>query len=399
MIVSLENNLARPDTLQLAQWPSEAPLARPATQANVVHVTQCLSEGPMAFVLRVIATLDELGFRQTLVHTAGPGCSAPELDGLRRVSFVDVPQRSNRVTHARTLGRVVRRLVSDEHPTTVHVHAVGPGLTERMLLAGLPRSSARLFTPHAMPLLNPRRPLMRSLHRALERLAGLLPITPVGRGVGEAQTLARAWRRPAFVLEQPIDDCYFAVEPRPAEPPVILCVGRPTDYNAPELFAQLALRFEIDELPARFVWVGDGDAGREARLRAAGVEVTRHLGNAEMAAMLGQATVYLQTSVWEGMPVSLMSAMAAGLPCVVADVTSHRDVVTHGKSGFIVRDIDDFDRHLRWLLDEPELRRRLGESARRECRQRFAGERFRAALQHLYGGQRVMRSAPTRIEA
>ena len=39
------------------------------------------------------------------------------------------------------------------------------------------------------------------------------------------------------------------------------------------------------------------------------------------------------------------------------------------------------------------------ESARRECRQRFAGERFRAALQHLYGSQRVMRSAPTRIEA
>ena len=72
------------------------------------------------------------------------------------------------------------------------------------------------------------------------------------------------------------------------------------------------------------------------------------------------------------MPVSLMSAMAAGLPCVVTDVASHRDVVIHGKTGFIVRDIDDFDRHVRWLIDEPELRRRLGEAARRECRQRFA---------------------------
>ena len=120
------------------------------------------------------------------------------------------------------------------------------------------------------------------------------------------------------------------------------------------LFAQLALRFEIDELPTRFVWIGDGDPTQEARLRAAGVEVTGHIANNEVAEVLGRATVYLQTSVWEGMPVSLMSAMAAGLPCVVADVASHRDVVIHGKSGFIVRDIDDFDRHVRWLIDEPE---------------------------------------------
>ena len=333
------------------------------------------------------------------MHTPGSDCPAPDLDALRRVAFVEVPPATSRVAHARELARVLRRLTADEGPVTVHMHAAGPGVLERLLLASLPPASARLFTPHAMPLLNPRRPLTRAAYRVLERLAGFLPIAPVGRGVGEAQMLARAWRRPAFVLEHPIDDCFFAVEPRESEPPVIVCVGRPTEYNAPELFAQLALRFEIDELPARFVWIGDGDPTQEARLRAAGVEVTGHIANNDVAEMLGRATVYLQTSVWEGMPVSLMSAMAAGLPCVVADVASHRDVVIHGKSGFIVRDIDDFDRHVRWLIDEPELRRRLGEAARRECRQRFAGERFRAALQHLYGTQRATRSAPTRIEA
>ena len=391
--------MARPDTLQLAQWPSDATLPRTVTQVHVVHVTQCLSEGPLAFVMRVIAALDELGFRQTLVHTAAPDCPAPDLDALRRVAFVEVPLAESRFAHSRALARVLRRLTAEAEPVTVHLHAVGPGLYERILLASLPRGAARLFTPHAMPLLNPRRPLTRAMHRALERLASFLPIAPVGRGVGEAQTLARAWRRPAFVLEHPIDDCFFAVEPRASEPPVVVCVGRPSGHNAPELFAQLALRFEIDELPARFVWIGDGDAAHEARLRAAGVHVTGHLANRDVAEMLAGATVYLQTSVWEGMPVSLMSAMAAGLPCVVADVASHRDVVIHGKTGFIVRDIDDFDRHVRWLLDEPELRRRLGEAARRECRQRFATERFRAALQHLYGTQRAARSAPARIEA
>jgi glycosyltransferase involved in cell wall biosynthesis len=300
---------------------------------------------------------------------------------------------------ARSLFRQLREITQQSAAVTVHMHAAGPGLLERALLAALPRRAVRLFTPHAMALLNPRRPLTRAVHRVVERLGGMLPIAPVGRGVGEAQALARAWRRPAFVLEHPIDDCFFAVEAQPVAPPVIVCVGRAADHNAPELFAQLALRFEIDELPARFVWIGDGDASQEARLRAAGVQVIGHLASADVATMLASATVYLQTSVWEGMPMSLMSAMAAGLPCVVADVTSHRDVVVHGRTGFIVRDLDDFDRHVRWLLDERELRRRLGEAARRECRQRFAGERFRAALQHLYGVGHAARGAAARAES
>ena len=175
MIALLENDLARPDTLQLAEWPSEAPLLRPAAQPHVVHVPQCLSDGPLAFVLRVIAALDELGFRQTLVHTSGPECPPPELDALRRVAYVEVPLATSRVAHARELSRVLRTLIADETPATVHVHAVGPGLFERALLAGLPRGCARLFTPHAMPLLNPRRPLTRAVHRAFERLAGLSP--------------------------------------------------------------------------------------------------------------------------------------------------------------------------------------------------------------------------------
>jgi glycosyltransferase involved in cell wall biosynthesis len=384
--------LARPDTLQLAEWPTPAPVERVALPVHVVHVIQHLSDGPLAFVMRVVATLDELGFRQSLVSTRADGTAPPDLGALRHVAYVELPQGETVLAHARNLFRLLHQLTQQSDAVTVHMHATGPGLIERLLLAALPRRAQRLFTPHAMALLNPRRPLLRALHRVVERLAGLLPITPVGRGVGEAQTLARAWRRPAFVLEHPIDDCFFAVEAQPADAPVIICVGRAADHNAPELFAQLALRFEIDELPARFVWIGDGDAAQEARLRASGVQVIGHMATADVAAMLAGATVYLQTSVWEGMPVSLMSAMAAGLPCVVADVTSHRDVVVHGRTGFIVRDLDDFDRHVRWLLDEPELRVRLGEAARRECRQRFAGERFKAALQHLYGTGRALRA-------
>ena len=63
--------MARPDTLQLAQWPSDAALPRTATQAHVVHVTQCLSEGPLAFVMRVIAALDDI--RALAAHLAESG--------------------------------------------------------------------------------------------------------------------------------------------------------------------------------------------------------------------------------------------------------------------------------------------------------------------------------------
>jgi len=60
----------------------------------------------------------------------------------------------------------------------------------------------------------------------------------------------------------------------------------------------------------------------------------------QVAAHLAHAVVYLQTSRWEGLPISVIQALAAGVPCVVNDCVGNRDAVTHGLSGFVADSIE-----------------------------------------------------------
>ena len=245
--------MARPDTLQLAQWPLEAAPRVPHEYPHVVHVAQELGAGPWHFVSRVIAELDDMGFTQSLI-TIGNGEAEPVA---ARVARHHLPRVHGVLARRRLLARALDQITARSGPVTVHLHANGPGLPERLLLASLRGRAARLFTPHGTPLLNPRRRLVRTGHWLLEGAAGLLPITPVGRGVGEAQMLARAWGRAAFVLEHPVDDCYFAVEPQPEQPPVILGIGRLTrQKDFPTLLKAFAL--VAGECDCRLMILGEG---------------------------------------------------------------------------------------------------------------------------------------------
>jgi glycosyltransferase involved in cell wall biosynthesis len=92
----------------------------------------------------------------------------------------------------------------------------------------------------------------------------------------------------------------------------------------------------------------------------------------------------------EGVPQALMQAMLAGVPVVTTPVGSILEVVEDGRTGLVVppRDAAALASAIARLLDDPELARRLGSTARAEAVQRFSQDRmldqmeavFRAAL-------------------
>lgn len=75
----------------------------------------------------------------------------------------------------------------------------------------------------------------------------------------------------------------------------------------------------------------------------------------------------------EGLPLSLVEAMACGLPCVVTDVGGNREVVQHGITGLVVeagspKQLADA---IAYLLDNSEERRSMGQAARCLAYERF----------------------------
>ena len=168
-------------------------------------------------------------------------------------------------------------------------------------------------------------------------------------------------------------------------PPRLITVAR---LDRPKDFGTL-----LDALgrARRLAWsldvVGDGPQTDEVRARADGLGLggrVRLLGiRRDVPRLLSEAHLSLLISDKEGLPLTVLEAMRAGLPVVASDVGGTPEAVVEGYTGFLVpRGRADVlaDRVTR-LLEAPELRARMGEAGRARYEREFtAGRMFRETL-------------------
>jgi glycosyltransferase involved in cell wall biosynthesis len=90
--------------------------------------------------------------------------------------------------------------------------------------------------------------------------------------------------------------------------------------------------------------------------------------------VLAGATVYVQPSYQEGMPNSVLEAMACALPIVATRISGNVDLVEEGDSGLLVpvADEDSLAEALASLLAAPERARAMGLRSREIVERRFS---------------------------
>lgn len=102
------------------------------------------------------------------------------------------------------------------------------------------------------------------------------------------------------------------------------------------------------------------------------VRVLPRFAAGEEAGILSQAGLFVLPSTFEGQPLALLQALAAGLCCVASDIPGSHDLIQHGENGLLhpPGDAAALADRLAQALDDPALRGRLGENARRSVADR-----------------------------
>ena len=215
-----------------------------------------------------------------------------------------------------TWPRALRSVVRSVTPEIVHAHSSFAGLFTRLAIRN--RADRRIvYTPHCFAF--ERRDVRRTTRIGFlfaEWLLALNTDTIAGCSEFEAERSAR-WRtcrRAVYVPNySPIPASAGSGMVTRRE---IVGVGRVVPQKDPEFFARVIDALRAVELPSRAVWIGSGEAQGVRALDRAGVEVTGWLARSHAQARVEAAQVYVHTAKWEGFPMSVLEAAAAGIPIV-----------------------------------------------------------------------------------
>ncbi|MBM3560418.1 MAG: glycosyltransferase, partial [Alphaproteobacteria bacterium] len=287
------------------------------------------------------------------------------------VDVIHVQGYSSKNIPVRLLSRLWRRPVvmhlqtaRHDEPETIRAHgalawwafrsadyvvSVSPALTRSYLDAGLPLDRIREI-PNSV---DPRRfaPASPEERRSLRARLNLPAEGALMLFVG----VISPDKRPDVLLK-----AWLKLQHAPETACALVYVGA----TNPQLFE---LGDRLDERLRASV----ADAGLGARVRF--VEPTPRVEDYFRA-----ADIFAMPSAREGLPISLIEAMACGLPCVASRLPGATDaVITSGVDGWLVPpdDVSSLTQHLRALLRDPHLAAQAGRMARQTVERRFTVDR------------------------
>jgi glycosyltransferase involved in cell wall biosynthesis len=287
-------------------------------------------------------------------------------------------------------------------PHVVHTHLAKAGTVGR-LAAKLARVPAIVHTYHGHVFHGYFSPRKTALFLRIERLLARWTDRIVVLGEAqEREILGFGVGRPAQMVRIPLGlelEPFLRAEERRGElraelgfgdEPLVGIVARLVPIKAHELFLEAARRVHACCPDARFVIAGDGE--RRAELEALAAELgmgerTHFLGfRSDLARLYADLDAVVLCSRNEGLPVTLIEALAAARPVISTEVGAVRDLVEPGRTGLLVPsgDAAALAEGIVALLDDTAAAARMGEAGRAHVYPRLSIDRLERDIRGLY---------------
>lgn len=296
------------------------------------------------------------------------------------------------LSDARLAMRLVRHL-RRHRVDLVIAHTAKAGFLCRLAgrLAGVPV----LYVMHSTPFLRRVQGHRAFLYRQLERIGSRLGghIVVINNSMREELSRHRVAPRSAVTAIhtgidtarlQPSADRSAACRALGLDPqrPVIGWAGRLNPQKAPVDFVRAAARLARSRPDVQFFMAGEGPLASEVRAEAERHQLGDRLVVApwqdDVVSMYSAFDIYCATSRWEGLPLTLLEAMAMELAAVATAVDGVREVIRHGVDGLLVEvgDSGAMAEHLRRLLVDERRRDELARAAKTRVMECFTIERM-----------------------
>ena len=172
---------------------------------------------------------------------------------------------------------------------------------------------------------------------------------------------------------------------------LVLFLARFTSHKQPlkliDAFAKIA-----GEMPAmRLLMVGDGDEKEQAETMISNLGLSGRVilspFRQDVPDVLAAADIYVLPSLWEGMPIGLIEAMAMGKAVIATNVDGSKEMIQHDRNGILVSTdnlVDNLAASLHRLASDAALRRILGEQALNTVKDSYNAKKMTREIEDIY---------------
>lgn len=291
------------------------------------------------------------------------------------------------VTTFRMIDQLLRRL----HPDLVHLVTVKPilygGLAARRL--GIPTVNAITGLGYVFAASGLKWTAVRVATTQLYRLAlNHRGARTIFQNSDDCERFVRSGlvvRERAVVIKgSGVDMNEFSPRPEVEGVPLVLFAGRLLWQKGVGEFVEAARRLRAAGAAARFVIAGYSEPSSPAAVPEEKLREWSESGviewwgkRTDMPDVFAQAhIVCLPSSYGEGVPKVLIEAAASGRAIVTTDTSGCREIARHGENGLLIppHDIEALTAALRTLIDQPDLRQRMGRRSREIAETEFSLE-------------------------
>jgi glycosyltransferase involved in cell wall biosynthesis len=280
-------------------------------------------------------------------------------------------------------------LINQIKPDIIHAHSSKAGVIARV--AGWICKVPVVFTAHGWGFTpgtpNKRRIVALIAEKLLASLtAKLICVSENDRqlalrsGVGNKNSLA--------VVRYGIKNIPVTTPNLLQQPPRLIMVARFNEQKDQTTLLKAISQLKNDSISLDLVGSGPSLESCKALAKSLGIENQVYfLGDRrDVPDLLAQSQIFILSTHYEGLPISILEAMRAGLPVVATSVNGIPEEVMDGKTGLLAphQDIKALANALHILINSPEIRQQMGKAGRRKFEQEFTVDGMIAETKAIY---------------
>lgn len=306
---------------------------------KVLHIVESFGSGVFSFLVDLVnSTYDE--FDVTIAY----GVRSETLENFKdyfdeSVKFIKVENFTRTINPKKDIKAFfeVKKIIKKENPDIIHLHSSKAGFIGRFAANG--KKVKMLYNPHGFSFfMQNSSKLKRSIYWLIEKISAIRKCTIVGCSEGEYKEALKLTQNSICInnginVEKLEKEISQLKEKKIDFNNLKICTSGRIGYQKnPEFFNKIASEFPN----IQFMWIGEGEL--KEKLASKNITVTGWKTREEVLKIVNDNDIFLLTSLWEGLPISLLEAMYLKKCCVVSDCIGNRDVIKNAENGFIIKD-------------------------------------------------------------